>query len=227
MRSSRARLVALLSAIAVVAIGTIATALLWPSDDDDQSNAVAGAERQAGKAASDSDASSETSDGAPKAATDAARPAEIVLPTLDISANVLDIGMSTDPDDPDYRTLVPPDDPSVVGWWRDGPIPGATKGSALLLGHTEKVPGKVGIGHGAFGRISQLHKGDPVRVRTEDGSLDYRVTEVEPAMDFDDVARGAEQIDDREYPGGRIVLVTCWYDGGKFTGNTFVFAEPA
>lgn len=225
MPSRRLRLVVPI-AIAVVVVGAAGTALLWALVSDETGSSAPGTERQVHMAGSESDEGSRTKDDGAVQAADPGQPASIVLPTLDVSADVLDIGMSTDPDDPNYRTLVPPDDPAVVGWWRDGPLPGAVKGSALLLGHTEKVPGKVGIGHGAFGRISQLHKGDPVRVRTEQGVLDYRVSEVTPAKDFDDVARDAERIDDREYPGGRIVLITCWYDGGEFTGNTFVFAEP-
>lgn len=203
------------------------SALFWMVVGDGSAADAASARHE--RTIDDEGADSDPSESAPDSSVgtkDPAKPGTIVVPTLGVRAEIEEIGMSLDPDDENYRTLVPPDDPATVGWWRDGPMPGAQKGSALLLGHTERVPGKVGVGDGAFGRISRLHKGDPVRVHTEDGTQRYEVTKISAGRDFDEVARQAGQIDDRNFPGGRLVLITCWFDGAKFTGNTFVFAEP-
>ncbi|GAA4995000.1 hypothetical protein GCM10023317_24060 [Actinopolymorpha pittospori] len=134
--------------------------------------------------------------------------------------------MVTDKNDPKYRTLTPPRDPAAVGWWRDGPRPGAPKGSALILGHTQKVPGAVGVGDGALGHISRLRPRDRIDVTTDGGTIHYSVTKVAPDWSYQKVAKDAQSIDDRDFPDGRLVLITCWYDGIRFSGNTFVFAEP-
>jgi hypothetical protein len=153
-------------------------------------------------------------------------PSRIDIPRLRVSAPVQNISMSNDPDDPKYRTLVPPDDPDTVGWWRDGPKPGAGVGTALIVGHTLKKPGVEGIGGGALGHASQLRQGDRIDVFTDHGVVRYQVTEVVPDKAFEQVAEEAQRIDDRHFPGGRLALITCWYDGARFTGNTFVFAQP-
>jgi hypothetical protein len=63
-------------------------------------------------------------------------------------------------------------------------------------------------------------------VEVEGRTIAYRVERVAPDQPFSAVADEAGSIDDRDYPGGRLVLVTCWFDGSKFTGNTLVFATP-
>ncbi|WP_020574196.1 sortase domain-bontaining protein [Actinopolymorpha alba] len=153
-------------------------------------------------------------------------PARLVIPKLRVSATVHGIGMSNDPKDPSYRTLVPPTDPATVGWWQDGPKPGAEVGSVLIVGHTKKVSGVVGVGGGALGHISRLRPGDRINLFTDRGVVRYAVTEVTAGKEFGQVAQDAHRIDDRAFPGGRLVLITCWYDGSRFTGNTFAFARP-
>jgi sortase (surface protein transpeptidase) len=152
--------------------------------------------------------------------------ARLVIPKLDVDAPVHEVGMSTDPGDPKYRILSPPSDPDTIGWWKGGPLPGAPSGTALLIGHTKKRSGVAGVGDGALGYISRLRAGDAVDVVVAGRTIAYRVTEVAPDQDFAAVADAAASIDDRTYPGGRLVLVTCWYDGTKFTGNTLVYAQP-
>ncbi|MEQ7126276.1 class F sortase [Actinopolymorpha sp. B11F2] len=153
-------------------------------------------------------------------------PSRIEIPRLHVSAPVQGISMSNDPASKKYRTLVPPSDPATVGWWQDGPIPGAGVGSSLIVGHTLKRQGVEGVGGGALGYAARLRQGDDVDVYTNRGVVRYEVTRVVPDKAFEQVAEEAKAIDDRHFPGGRLVLITCWYDGSRFTGNTFVFAQP-
>ena len=37
----------------------------------------------------------------------------------------------------EVSTLVPPPDPQTLGWWADGAVPGAKRGSAIITGHTQ------------------------------------------------------------------------------------------
>jgi hypothetical protein len=154
-------------------------------------------------------------------------PSRLVIPRLHVDAPVQAISMSEDRASKRYRTLVPPSDPGTVGWWQDGPVPGAGLGSSLMVGHTLKRPGIEGVGGGALGHAARLRQGDEVTVYTDGGVVEYEVTKVVPDKAFEQVAREAKTIDDRHFPGGRLVLITCWYDGSRFTGNTFVFAQPA
>ncbi|GAB3420066.1 class F sortase [Flindersiella endophytica] len=152
--------------------------------------------------------------------------ARLVIPKLKVDAPVHEVGMSTDPSDPKYRILSPPSDPDQIGWWSGGPLPGSPKGTTLLIGHTKKRSGVAGIGDGALGYISRLSAGDSIDVEVEGRTVAYRVERVVPDQPFSTVANEAGSIDDREYPGGRLVLVTCWFDGSTFTGNTLVYATP-
>jgi sortase family protein len=152
--------------------------------------------------------------------------ARLVIPKLNVDAPVHEVGMSTDPSDPKYRILSPPSDPNAIGWWKDGALPGSAKGTAMLIGHTKKRAGVAGVGDGALGSISRLSVGDSIDVEVEGRTVAYRVERVVPDQPFSAVANEAGSIDDREYPGGRLVLVTCWFDGSKFTGNTLVYAIP-
>lgn len=152
--------------------------------------------------------------------------ARLVIPRLNVDAPVHEVGMSTDPSDPKYRILSPPSDPDTIGWWKDGPLPGSPKGTSLLIGHTKKRAGVAGVGDGALGYISRLGVGDSIDVEVAGRTIAYRVERVVPDQPFSAVANEAGSIDDRDYPGGRLVLVTCWSDGSKFTGNTLVYATP-
>lgn len=227
MRKSRYQLIGLVGVVAAVAVGLV----LWlQSAADDQRSSTAHPSASTGPSGG-----TIPSPGRSGSATDKPTPeptdpdsreiarsdelSRLLIPRLGVDAPIYEIGMVD-------RTLVPPDDPSTVGWWRGGPEPGAPEGSALIIGHTEKLPGVEGTGNGALGHISRLRVDDRIEVRTRDGLIRYRVTEIRPAMEYDQVAEKAPTIYDRDYPGGRLVLITCWSNGTEFTGNTFVFAEP-
>jgi len=116
-------------------------------------------------------------------------------------------------------TLVPPSDPTHLGWWADGARPGDPTGSVLMTGHT------VHTGGGALDRLEQLRPGDAVTVRTRRDTVEYAVRRV-AIRDKGVIAREAERLFSQEVPG-RLVLITCEdWDGTAYRSNVVVTAQP-
>jgi LPXTG-site transpeptidase (sortase) family protein len=116
-------------------------------------------------------------------------------------------------------TLVPPGDPTQLGWWADGARPGDPRGSVLITGHT------VHTGGGALDDLEELEPGDSVSVRTRRGNVEYAVRRV-VVPDKGVVARQAERLFSQEVPG-RLVLITCEdWDGTAYRSNVLVTAQP-
>lgn len=117
------------------------------------------------------------------------------------------------------RTLVPPRDPQVLGWWADGAEPGASTGSALVTGHT------VHAGGGALDDLERLRRGDLVVVRTQRGTIRYDVRRVHVYRKGALAAR-AEHVFSQHVPG-RLVLITCeGWNGERYLSNVVVTAVP-
>nr|WP_246290142.1 class F sortase [Nocardioides marinus] len=147
-------------------------------------------------------------------------PDRLVVPALDVDAPIRPI---TAPD----RTLVPPADPQVLGWWADGARPGAETGSALVVGHT------VHTGGGALDDLETLRRGDEVHVHSHRGTGEerrertetYRVEDVE-VYRKGALARRAAELFSQEVDG-RLVLLTCEdWDGTRYLSNVVVTALP-
>lgn len=148
----------------------------------------------------------------PKPAPAAGRPTRLVVPSLGVDAPVLDIGVVD-------GALIPPSDPSTLGWWSDGAVPGAAHGGALITGHT------VHTGGGAFDDLETLRTGDRVQVRTADGVIRYAVSGVTIYRKAT-LARDAEKVFSQTVPG-RLVLITCEdWNGSGYDSNAIVFADP-
>jgi len=140
-------------------------------------------------------------------------PRRVVVPALGIAAPVRPV---TAPND----TLVPPADASQLGWWADGAMPGADRGSALVAGHS------LHAGGGALQHLERLARGDRVVVRTDRGRVVYAVANVR-VYDKGTLAREAERVFSQEVPG-RLVLITCEdWDGSRYLSNVVVVARPA
>ena len=138
-------------------------------------------------------------------------PVLLMVPSLHIRAQVVPVGA------PD-RVLLPPADPRLVGWWRNGAVPGAATGGALLTAHT------VHTGGGAFDDLETLRYGDPVRVRTARGTVAYRVSAVTVYRKAT-LARDAQRVFSQSVPG-RLVLITCEdWNGSEYLSNAVVFAD--
>jgi LPXTG-site transpeptidase (sortase) family protein len=141
----------------------------------------------------------------------AAAPTRLLVPQLQVDAPVVPIGVSD-------GVLLPPDDPQTLGWWDQGAVPGAVQGGALITGHT------VHTGGGAFDDLETLDKGDAVRVRTLQGTIEYAVTGV-TIYRKGRLARDAERVFSQTGPG-RLVLITCEdWNGSGYDSNAIVFAE--
>ena len=116
--------------------------------------------------------------------------------------------------------LLPPSDAQLLGWWREGAVPGATHGAAVLVGHT------VSTGGGAFDNLGRLVSGDRVLVGTTNGTIPYSVRSTR-MYSTAALARHSRDIFALEGPG-RLVLITCSdYNGRIYLTNTIVVATPA
>lgn len=135
------------------------------------------------------------------------------IPKLDVDAPVVSIQNNAD------RVLVPPRDPTVVGWWSEGVAPGSQSGSAVLVGHSVRTGG------GALNELVELGEGDTIEIKGSESSLTYKVQSVE-VLSKDDLARHAEDIFNQSGPG-RLVVVTCEdWDGSVWQSNVVTIATP-
>lgn len=140
-------------------------------------------------------------------------PVWIRVPDLDVSVPVVGIGLDGG------GSLVPPSDPRVLGWWRDGAEPGALLGAAVVTGHT------VSTGGGALDHLDTLERGSEVVVRTARGAVRYEVADVARYAKTT-LADVSERVFAQDVPG-RLVLVTCTgFDGVEYVANTVVVATP-
>ena len=153
---------------------------------------------------------------APLAAKPAERragaPREISNPALEVEAPVVPIKTAGD-------VLVPPADPTTLGWWAAGARPGDRRGSALLTGHT------VHDGGGALDDLEQLTAGDKVTVTVASGPIRYVVSSVR-TFSKGSLADHAQRLFSQEVRG-RLVLVTCEdWNGSTYLSNVVVVATP-
>lgn len=147
----------------------------------------------------------------PRPAPRPAEPTRVDLPSLGVSAPV-------EPVDAPDGVLIPPADPGRLGWWAEGALPGAARGSALIAGHT------VHDGAAPLNELERVAPGDRVRVGTRRGPLAYRVTDVE-VLTKGRLADRAQAIFSQEVPG-RLILLTCEdWDGTQYLSNVVVTAE--
>ena len=130
-----------------------------------------------------------------------ARPVALDIPAIDVRTHLGRLGMNAD------GTVEVPADPARAGWYRLGTRPGA-RGSAVILGHVDSTEGP-----GVFYRLSELERGDRVRVGLADGSESwFRVRSVST---YPNAAFPANKV--YAAPRGRILnLVTC---GGEYDAD--------
>jgi LPXTG-site transpeptidase (sortase) family protein len=141
-------------------------------------------------------------------------PYTLRIPRIGVEAPVVPIESNED------RVLLPPRDPGIAGWWRDGAAPGEPQGSAVLVGHTVR-----NHGGGIFDDVGELRAGDTIEVEGPASALTYRIQSVE-VLSKDEVAHNAEQIFTQSGPG-RLVVITCddW-DGTVWRSNIITVAVP-
>lgn len=201
----------------LVAVALVATGLVSWWQQPGSSSSGTGPGGAAGSAPSSAAATAEQEAGGPPAArelpTRPGDPVSVRLPALGVEAPVDAVGLRGD-------VLVPPSDPSRVGWWGGGAEPGAARGSALLAGHT------VHTGGGALDDLERLRPGDRVVVEGRRAEATYVVGSVR-TFAKGRLAREAERLFRQDGPH-RLVLLTCEdWDGSAYRSNVVVTARPA
>lgn len=147
-------------------------------------------------------------------------PTAIEIPKLRAKAPIVAIGATAD------RELAVPADPHVVGWWRNGALPGARRGTAVLAGHINYA----GV-QGTLARIGTLDPGDAVYVRGLHKGKQVRVKfTITGVRTYLKKALPYRQIFDRSSVG-RLAIVTCGgpFDAstGNYLDNIVVYAVPS
>ncbi|MGW3864647.1 class F sortase [Streptomyces sp. NPDC005047] len=139
------------------------------------------------------------------------------MPRVGIDAQIRPVGVTK------HGTMVVPQDPAVAGWYRFGPPPGSTRGSAVLVGHVDSETGSLG----EFAALYDVRPGDAVEVRRDGAdSVSYRVT-ARSTVPKDDLPSTAFL---RTGPPV-LTLVTCAPpfepEKGGYLANLVVTAEPS
>ncbi len=147
------------------------------------------------------------------------RPTRVRVASRGIDARIYSVDIDTRPE---IGALAIPKDIDRVGWWRDGAVPGASRGTILLAGHVDSAK----RGAGAFYGLKSARRGDAISLSSDDGKLrTYRVTSVRRVPK----AALPGSIYTRSGPR-RLVLVTCGgpFDHaiGHYRDNLIVTAVP-
>lgn len=144
-----------------------------------------------------------------------ARPARVRIPSIDVDADLVDLGLN-----PDRSMEVP--EFGDAGWYAPGPRPGAP-GPAVIAAHVDSVDGP-----DVFFRLTELQRGDRIIVDHVDGTRSTFVVRSSHQRDKDDLP--VERIwNDTDRAVLR--LITC---GGTFDeqqrsydSNVIVYARSA
>ncbi len=144
-------------------------------------------------------------------------PVSLSIPRLDVRAEIDPVGVESD------GWVEIPDDVARVGWYRFGPAPGASSGSAVIVGHRDGW----NEGAGALYDLAQVEPGDTIEVEREDGStLTYTIVSRE-AIDKTDLPTD-ELFAEAGDP--RLTLISCIgyfdRDNGGYLQNIVVTAVP-
>jgi sortase (surface protein transpeptidase) len=141
-------------------------------------------------------------------------PERIVIPAIDVDAEVIDLGLQPD------GTMEVPTDFAHAGWFDRGPKPGRV-GPAVIAGHVDDRSGPA-----VFHALAELRPGDLIEVHgagEEVVTFAVRETQQHPkdAFPTDAVYGGT--------PGPELRLITCSgefdRDERSYRDNTIVFAE--
>jgi len=149
-----------------------------------------------------------------KVADNRSLPSRLVIPALNVDANILYLGLTKD------GTMDTPDNITDVGWYKYGVLPGNT-GSAVVAGHVDGVGGRPGV----FSKLDTLRAGDRVSVTDTLGRVSSFVVRQAKTYNQDDVP--AEVF--ASGSGARLNLITCagTWDTAKhhFTQRIVVFTD--
>ncbi|WP_340561032.1 class F sortase [Streptomyces sp. GSL17-111] len=144
-----------------------------------------------------------------------AAPTAVAVPRVGLDATVEPVGVQAD------GTVEIPDAPQAAGWYRFGTAPGASDGSAVLVGHVDFETGELG----EFAALYDVRRGDTVRVdRGGAPAARYEVT-ARAVVDQDELPR---ELFRRDGPHV-LTLITCappYDEEDGYRNNLVVTAEP-
>jgi sortase (surface protein transpeptidase) len=134
-------------------------------------------------------------------------PTQILIPKIDINAQITPIGLKPD------GTLAVPDDFHAAGWYTGSPTPGEI-GPSIIDGHVDNVAGL-----GVFWRLRELAAGDSFQIVRADSSIvTFKVDSI-------------EQFPQDKFPTAQVYgkvgyaalrLITC---GGVFNSDTHHYSD--
>jgi hypothetical protein len=146
----------------------------------------------------------------------AVQPTWLSLPEQGVEAPVVAVGITPGGE------LTVPDDPKVLGWWRDGVRPGAPRGTVVIDGHVDTRE----VGAGALYRLGELKLGSTVSLATTAGTQAYVVRAVHS---YPKAQLPKDLFDTTGVP--RLVLITCGgsfnFETHQYSDNIVVYAVPA
>lgn len=141
-------------------------------------------------------------------------PVRLKIPTLNVDANILDMGLTGSGNMDVPSTLVD------VGWYKYGPHPG-DRGSAVIAGH-------LGVGGpGVFVGLIKLQKGDKLVVVDDKGqTINFNVRELQT---YDQASHPSEVFNSSS--GTHLNLITCtgtWMAAERtYSQRLVVFADKS
>ncbi len=146
----------------------------------------------------------------------AADPVTIRIPTIEVEAPVIALGLNDD------GTIEVPSRTHETGWWRDGPEPGEA-GASVILGHVDSRTGPA-VFHG----LRRLLAGDEIHVDRADGTTVTYVVESSGQHSKDDFPTEAVY-GATDQPTLRLVTCGGDFDQGErsYLDNYIVFASLA
>lgn len=137
------------------------------------------------------------------------------IPSLKVNARVVPVSVGQD------GALGIPSDGSEVGWWAQGPAPGAPLGTAVIAGHVATQNGP-----GALFRLRTVRIGAHFTVSEKSRKVTFRVAAIRR---YSKAALPWKQIFD-QHIHGRLVVITCGglFDPqtGHYLDNVVVYATP-
>lgn len=145
-----------------------------------------------------------------------ARPAIFQVPSLGISTEIRSIGVSDD------GQVAIPKNGNLVGWYRFGSAPGATRGSAVIVGHRDTKA----AGPGVLYPLSRMKVGEVISIYRDDWiKVTYRVVSAESYN------KSVVPLDDLFSRAGapRLTVITCggeYVKGRGYQDNFVVTAVP-
>lgn len=155
--------------------------------------------------------STEAARGADAAGT----PFQLVIPTIEVDAEIIPVGIT-----PDKKMQIPKS-AAKLGWFAPGARPGE-QGNAVITGHVDSVLGTPGV----FSRLHELTLGDLVRVIDHSGRT--RAFRVIAIRTYDPFHAPMQEIFGTS-DGYHLNLITCrgnWeIESGSYNERLVVFTE--